>query len=92
MAQLVMRQEERDGEMELTDRAIAFLTVSVIKGDGTALGYFLFMPKILTLCLILVINSRVRLNEQLASPAGGFVSRESPGDPYLDIYVGTSHG
>ena len=48
-------------------RALLFLTMSVIVGDGTILGYFIFYTKIHVLCLMAVVNSRI----QLSNTAGG---------------------
>ena len=37
------------------------MLVSIVKGDGTALGYFVFIPKVHVLCVMININSRVKL-------------------------------
>ena len=58
---------------ELMPRALLFLTMSVIVGDGTILGYFIFYTKIHVLCLLAVVNSRIGLSES-AGGASMFVS------------------
>jgi hypothetical protein len=62
-----------DIEAGLTFRAITFLIVSIYKGDGTALGYFVFMPKVHVLCMMLGVNSRVSIAKELHSSAGPYV-------------------
>ena len=41
-----------------------FLIISLTKGDGTALGYFIFYTKIHVLCLMAVVTARVELSQQ----------------------------
>ena len=53
--------------MLMSRSALVFLTISVTKGDGTALGYFVFYTKIHVLCLMAVVSSRI----QLSNTAGG---------------------
>ena len=45
-------------------RALAFLITSQVS-SGPTVGYFLFMPKVYALCLLLVVNARLRIGEQL---------------------------
>lgn len=55
------------------DSALTFLTMSLVVGDGTLLGYFIFYGKIHVLCLLAVVNSRIGLSET-AGVASTFVS------------------
>jgi hypothetical protein len=57
--------------------ALVFLTMSLVVGDGTLLGYFIFYGKVHVLCLLYVVNSRIGLSEG-AGGATTYVSTQYP--------------
>ena len=63
----------KTGRRELIGRSIAFLVVSLYKGDGTAIAYFVFMPKVHVLCMLLGVNSRVSIARELNISSGPYV-------------------
>ena len=52
-------------QLECADvRVIAFLVTSQVS-SGATVGYLLWMPKVYALCLVLVVNARLSIGEQL---------------------------
>lgn len=61
--------------MPLTmNRTICYLIISLVKPDGTALGYFVFVPKVHILNVMININSRVGIARDLAVASSHSVS------------------
>ena len=52
-------------------RTIGYLITAVMKPDGTAVGFFIFLPKLHVLNVMININSRIATAKQLSQPASG---------------------
>ena len=58
-------------ESELKSSTICYMITAIVKPDGTALGYFVFVPKVHMLNVMINVNARIGIAHDLSQPSAG---------------------